>query len=459
MGREFAGEKRPHALVVPFPLQGHINPMMHFAQKLASDGFLVTFVNSEHNHSRIMEAKEKMGSERQADQDNIRMVCISDALPEEVSRSDVRKLLDSLTDTLAPSLQKLIQQINENEPHKITCAVFDHAVYYVRNLIGKHFGIPYALFCTMSVACSAACHLGSTLLSSGIVFPNGTAKVQKMINLLPCMPPLHSTKLGWIFGSEDSIRKHFETALDIEREIQDELVLFNSFYDLEASVIEEYPKKGVKIYKQGRGRCGLRRWSVWIGWTDSHPSPSSTCPLCSLAILNVKQFHELALGLEATTRPFLWVVRSDLLDGTSAEFPPGFVQRVGDRGCIVSWAPQLSVLSHPCIACFISHCGWNSTLESVSLGVPMLCWPYFIDQFLNCSYVVNEWKVGLELIAKRGGLVEKEEIQKAVEKVVGGQEGREMKARAMLLKERARVSMEEKGSSSVNYNLFIETMR
>lgn len=92
----------------------------------------------------------------------------------------------------------------------------------------------------------------------------------------------------------------------------------------------------------------------------------------SLAMWSEKQVEEFAAGLEATQRPFLWVVRSDLVEGSNIVLPPGFLERIRDRGFIVRWAPQLRVLCHRSIACFVTHCGWNSVQESITMDVPML---------------------------------------------------------------------------------------
>ena len=93
----------------------------------------------------------------------------------------------------------------------------------------------------------------------------------------------------------------------------------------------------------------------------------------------------------------MWVVRSDITDGPLGEFLHLFRTRINDRGMVVGWAPQVKVLDHPSIACFLSHCGWNSTLKGISMGVPFLCWPYFADQFHNKSYICDAWKIGLGL--------------------------------------------------------------
>ncbi|KAJ0100334.1 hypothetical protein Patl1_21709 [Pistacia atlantica] len=106
-----------------------------------------------------------------------------------------------------------------------------------------------------------------------------------------------------------------------------------------------------------------------------------------ITIFDKTQFQELAMGLQLSNRPFLWVVRPDITDKINDAYPEVFTNRVVSRGHIVSWAPQHKVLAHPSIACFISHCGWNSTIEAISNGVLFLCWPYFTDQMHNENYI------------------------------------------------------------------------
>lgn len=118
-----------------------------------------------------------------------------------------------------------------------------------------------------------------------------------------------------------------------------------------------------------------------------------------------QQLDELALGLELSSRSFLWIVRSDLANGERAEYPNEFLEIIGGGiGKIVEWAPQEKVLSQPSVACFLTHCGWNSTMEGLSMGVPFLCWPYFADQFHNQNYVGDKWKIGLRICADENGI-------------------------------------------------------
>uniref|UniRef100_A0A453LTX3 UDP-glycosyltransferases domain-containing protein n=3 Tax=Aegilops tauschii subsp. strangulata TaxID=200361 RepID=A0A453LTX3_AEGTS len=121
-----------------------------------------------------------------------------------------------------------------------------------------------------------------------------------------------------------------------------------------------------------------------------------------------------------------------------------FKRRVEGKGLVVGWAPQQRVLSHPAVACFVSHCGWNSTMEGMLHGVPFLCWPYFADQFSNQSYVCNVWGTGIKLCRDERGVVAKEEIESKVARLLGD-EG--VKARAATWKDKACASIAEGGSS------------
>lgn len=105
------------------------------------------------------------------------------------------------------------------------------------------------------------------------------------------------------------------------------------------------------------------------------------------------KIRSLALALESCQRPFLWVLRSAWLEGLSE----GYVERVKMRGRIMSWAPQVEVLRHHAVGCYVTHCGWNSTMEAMQCKKPLLCYPIAGDQFLNCVYIVNVWRVGVKL--------------------------------------------------------------
>ncbi|QCE12639.1 UDP-glucosyltransferase [Vigna unguiculata] len=189
-----------------------------------------------------------------------------------------------------------------------------------------------------------------------------------------------------------------------------------------------------------------------LTWLDQQqPQSVVYVSFGSLATLEPNQFKELALGLDLLKRPFLWVVRpSSDKNKVNNAYPDEFH---GGKGKIVKWAPQKKILNHPAIACFISHCGWNSTLESLCSGIPFLCWPFFSDQFFNRSYICDVWKVGLRLEKDENGVIVKGEIRKKVDQVL---EDGDIKARSLKLKELLVVDNSVKGGqSSKNLEKFI----
>ncbi|BBN03224.1 protein MpUGT9 [Marchantia polymorpha subsp. ruderalis] len=209
-------------------------------------------------------------------------------------------------------------------------------------------------------------------------------------------------------------------------------------------------------------------------WLDQQPT-SSVLYVCFGSIFrpDAPQLYELALGLEASNQRFLLVLpaterqglRKDGAVTLEDELPENFASRVSDRGLIVyGWVPQIQMLAHTSVGGFMSHCGWSSCLESFGSGVPMIAWPMAADQNPNCRYVVNELKVGIELTGKKGDMVfasfsmrvtgkkydtfvEKDEIARAVEVLMEGEEGKATRARAQALRVKLGAALAVGGSS------------
>ncbi|CAA6658835.1 unnamed protein product [Spirodela intermedia] len=153
-------------------------------------------------------------------------------------------------------------------------------------------------------------------------------------------------------------------------------------------------------------------------------------------------------------KDFLWIIRPDLVKGDSAVLPEDFLRETQDRGLLSGWCPQEKVLGHPALGGFLTHSGWNSTLESISSGVPMLCWPFFADQPTNCCFVCGEWGIGMEI----DGDVRREEIQSLVAELMDGEKGNEMRRRAREWKERALDATKPSGTSSMNLDELVRKL-
>ncbi|KAK8697806.1 hypothetical protein V6N13_113941 [Hibiscus sabdariffa] len=169
----------------------------------------------------------------------------------------------------------------------------------------------------------------------------------------------------------------------------------------------------------------------------------------SLASIDKEELIEAAWGLASSERPFLWVVRPGMV--RSSEWiellPNGFQESVGQRACIVQWAPQKEVLAHAAVGGFWSHCGWNSSMESICEGLPMLCKPFFGDQLLNTSYICNVWKIGLELHELQRGNVERR-----IKRLMVDMKGMAIRKRAMDLKKDVALCLMKDDSTSCFLN-------
>ncbi|BFG33832.1 hypothetical protein CerSpe_201060 [Prunus speciosa] len=193
----------------------------------------------------------------------------------------------------------------------------------------------------------------------------------------------------------------------------------------------------------------------YLNWLDSQPKQSVLyISLGSFLSVSKAQMDEIVTGVQNSGVTFLWVARGDaskLKDG------------VGDKGLVVPWCDQLRVLCHDSIGGFWSHCGWNSILEAVYAGLPILTCPIFWDQVPNAKQIVEDWKIGYRVLKKKVGaehehLVTREEIAELVQRFMDleSKEGKEMREGARQLQETCQRAIAEGGSSDTNLDAFIK---
>ncbi|KAF8751370.1 hypothetical protein HU200_012041 [Digitaria exilis] len=214
----------------------------------------------------------------------------------------------------------------------------------------------------------------------------------------------------------------------------------------------------------GAGENGERH--ACLEWLDRQPTRSVVF-LCfgSLGTFSAAQLKETARGLERSGHRFLWAVRSSPKEqGKSnspepelgALLPDGFLERTKDRGLVLkNWAPQTDVLRHEAVGAFVTHCGWNSALEGVVSGVPMICWPLYAEQRLNKVHMVEEMKVGVAVDGYDEELVTAAEVEAKVRLVMESEEGRKLRDRMATAKEMAADAIREGGSSDVELGEFL----
>ncbi|ESQ36174.1 hypothetical protein EUTSA_v10007440mg [Eutrema salsugineum] len=199
-----------------------------------------------------------------------------------------------------------------------------------------------------------------------------------------------------------------------------------------------------------------------MGWLEDQPD-SSVLFLCfgSRGSVDEPQVKEIARALELVGCRFLWSIRTSPVERNPDDvLPEGFMGRVAGRGLVCGWAPQVEVLAHKAIGGFVSHCGWNSTLESLWFGVPIATWPMYAEQQLNAFTLVKELELAVDLrmdyVSGRGGLVACDEIARAVRSLMDGGEGKRQKVKEMA--NAARKALMDGGSSSLATARFIREL-
>ncbi|RCV29874.1 hypothetical protein SETIT_6G048200v2 [Setaria italica] len=417
---------RPHAVVVPYPGSGNINPALQLAQLLRCGGVFITFVVTEHNLRRA----EAAGGGGDGAREGFRIETIPDGLLDAdrgaqdydlgLSRATVHHGAAPLRDLVARL------RVGGGDVPPVTCvlptALMSFALEVARTLA--------------SPACAAALmgHMrlrelkerGYLPLKDESSLTNGYLE-KTIIDWIPGMPPISLGDVSSFVRTTDP--DDFGLWFNITEAnncTKAGALIINTFDALEPDVLAALRAEYPRIYTVGPLGTLLRHrhdgdgdedaggddsdsidLSLWkhdtecLAWLDAQdPGSVVYANFGSLTVLTAAQLAEFAWGLAATSRPFLWVVREDLVPGASggpAALPPAFLAGDGGAG---SPGDVERVLRHPAVGCFVTHNGWNSTCEGLAAGVPMVCWPVFADQFTICKYACEVWGVGLRLDAE-----------------------------------------------------------
>ncbi|KVH89313.1 UDP-glycosyltransferase 73D1-like [Cynara cardunculus var. scolymus] len=478
--------KKPHFVLVPLLAQGHMIPMIDMARLLAKQGVVVSLVTTPLNASRS-------ASNIKQDQTNgllINLVVIPfpwqevglpsrcenlDSLP---SRDLIHKFYHALD-----LMQNPLEEYLEKQKLPPSCIISDRYMYWTSETAQK-FNIPrivfhgtgaFALLCSHNVKLHNA-HVSVASNSEVFEIPEMPLRVDVSRMQLP------SAVIA--SGNLDDIRARVEKA-----ESSAYGVVMNTFDDLERSCIDAYQEKIKKkvwcigpvsmcnketLDKFTRGNNSSINEKQCIEWLDSM-KPKSVLYVClgSQCRLIPSQLFELGLALEASNHPFIWVInrRERFKELEKWLVDENFEERNKRKGLlIIGWAPQVLILSHPSIKGFLTHCGWNSVIEGICSGVPMITWPMFSEQFLNEILIVKILKIGISVGVrvqvrwgeeeKVGVVIRKHEIKKSIKRLmderIDEEEEEEIRKRAQEVGGLARKAIGEGGSAEVNIKLLIQ---
>ncbi|XWS31161.1 hypothetical protein CRYUN_Cryun23aG0053300 [Craigia yunnanensis] len=323
--------------------------------------------------------------------------------------------------------------------HPIHALVYDGFLPWALD-VAKQFGIPSAVFFTQSCAINSVYyHVCRGLLQLPLPGPNVS---------LPGLPPLQVSELPsfvCLYGSYPAV---FDMVVDW-------MSKFWKVITVGPTIPSMYLDKRLENDKDYGMNLFGPKTSACLSWLSGKPKGLVMyVSFGSYASLGVEQMVELAGALKGSNCYFLWVVR----ETEEAKLPNNFIEETLEKGLVVTWCPQLEVLSHESIGCFLTHCGFNSVLEALSLGVPMLAMPQWTDQGTNAKYVEDVWGIGIRVRPDDKGFVRREIIEQCIKELMEGEKGKEAKKNVIKWKNLAKKAVEEGGSSDKNMDEFVSKL-
>ncbi|KAK1373395.1 UDP-glycosyltransferase 83A1 [Heracleum sosnowskyi] len=391
----------PHILAIPYPFQGHVLPLMELSLKLVKHGFKITFVNTEANHKRVVNAFSEDDDVLKL----INLVSFPDGMEPGEDRNDIAKITQAIFRVMPGELEQLVKDIQRTDANKITCIIADETMGWALEVADK-MKIKRAAFWPSSAAMLALKLSIPNLIEDGVVDNDGTVLRSEMFTLTTSMPIMNSKHFAWTsVGDSHAAKIVFRILEETNRTVKlADRIICNTSYELEPAALSLFPEIlpiGPLLADNRVGKSSGHFWSPdasCLAWLDQQPGQSVVyVAFGSLTIFDQKQFQELAIGLESTNRPFLWVVRTDTMDEKS-------------------------------------------------------------EMFLNTvmAYICDVWKFGLALDKEETGIITRGEIKNKVEKLLNE---KTFKERALIHQEMVITGAQESGCSHKNMSNLIEWIK
>ncbi|CAI9116494.1 OLC1v1017656C1 [Oldenlandia corymbosa var. corymbosa] len=433
-----------HVVLVPYHGQGHINPMVQFAKRLASKGIKITIATISSKAQILSQASGSF---------TVATIYDDDTEGGVAGPGGFRGFLDRFEAIGSKNLIELIEKHNVSE-HPVRCLVHDADMMWASTVAAK-LKIPRAAFFTQSCAAIGTYYpMHCDIAGKEVPLPAFT------VSGLPKLRTPHLPSLGSDTGRYSPLMMHILRQFDSIDSA--DWVLFNSFDKLEEEVIRwlsrvwrvrtigptvpsAYLDKRVETDVDYVFNIHNPKTDTCLNWLNKQKMGSVVyISYGSVTTLSVEQIAEIAETLRRNSYNFLWVVKPS----EESKLPSNCREENSDKGLVVTWCPQLEVLAHDSVGCFVSHCGWNSTMEAISFGVPVVAIPQFLDQIINAHLVEHVWRVGVVCKAdESNGFICGEELERSIKEVMNGSKGEEIRKNARYWKELAKEAVSENGSS------------
>ncbi|GMP36370.1 hypothetical protein CsSME_00008515 [Camellia sinensis var. sinensis] len=436
-----------HIAVLAFPFASHAGLTLGLIRRLATASVDVTFSF----YSTAKSIQYLLSSSPIPD--NIKPCHVLDEYVFSENMGDIELFLKVGKECF----KRAMKATEEETGRRISCVMADAFVWFSGDM-AEEMRVPWVPLWT-SGACSLSTHCYTDLIRETVGIHGIAGRENEILKFVPGFPELRLGDLpsGILFGNLESafsimLHKMGQTLPKATA------VLINSFEELDPEINKNLNSKFLKFLNVGPfnltspPRLSNSDDYGCISWLDKRkPTSVAYIGFGTVAKPTPDELVALAEALEASTTPFLWSMEDKLKE----QLPEGFLTRTSEQGKIVAWAPQVQILAHISTGVFITHCGWNSVLESIAAGVPMIGRPFFGDHHINTWMVENVWKIGVRV---EGGVFTKIGTMHALELVLSHERGRKLKEQIGHFKELALKAVGPKGSSSQNFCTLLEVV-
>ncbi|XP_057461012.1 UDP-glycosyltransferase 82A1 [Actinidia eriantha] len=414
--------KSPKIIMVPYPAQGHVTPMLQLASAFLRLGFSPIVVVPEFIHRKIVpKISDNKSLCGESDYDRtISCLSIPDGLDDDSPR-DFFAIEMAMEKYMPDHLERIVCRLMQEEGGDcggggggLVCMVVDLLASWAIK-VGNGCGVPVAGFWPVMLAAYRLIAAIPTMLRTGIISHTGSPQFKSPIHVVPGQPMLNPEDLPWLIGTSAARVSRFKFwTRTLDRTTTLRWLLVNSSHrdeclDYEQQKQQHFPhvsdhQHSPSIFQVGPLSKHVpfnKKATIWeedmtcLDWLDQqHASSVVYVSFGSwVSPIGEGKVQSLALALEASGLKFIWVLGPSWRDG----LPDGYMDRVSKQGRLVSWAPQMDVLRHEAVGCYLTHCGWNSTMEAIQCKKPLVCYPVAGDQFVNCAYIVKVWQIGVRI--------------------------------------------------------------
>ncbi|KAK6783696.1 hypothetical protein RDI58_017150 [Solanum bulbocastanum] len=441
-----------HVAVVAFPFATHAGLLYGLVQRLANTlpNVTFTFFSTKNSNSSIFNSQNCNSNT------NLKPYDVSDGVPEgQLLGGGLEEIIGLFFKSAKKNIHNAMISAENDSGKKITCVIADAFMWFSSDM-AQEFNVSWIPVWT-SAAGSLSVHVDTDVIRQNVGIQGIDGREDEILNFIP---GISEVRLGDLPGGivSGDLKSPFSMMLHkMGKTIgKGKAIPINSFEELDPQMVQYLKSKFNNILNVGPFNltspptlANIVDKYDCIEWLN-HQEPNSVAYIGfgTVATPPPNELKAMAQALEEKKIPFLWSIKENFM----SHFPQGFLENTSEYGKVVPWVPQVKVLEHSAIGVFINHSGWNSVLESIASGVPIICRPFFGDHHLNAWMVEKVWKIGVKI---EGGIFTKSGTIDALDLVLS-KNREELKEQIGMYKELALKAVGTSGSSTQNFNKLVE---